>query len=289
MEGLADFTRSAVVPEQLAHYVRAVGGFSPLRVGPFLAWRRAGSLVLVAYPREGGRCTQAEVDGAVEAALGLSWLGSMAVLSPFRPSALPQDALCVEDEYWTLDLPLSRVRPKLANMLRRAGALTEVDSGPEWTAEHEALLASCTAEMLKRPGERRLSEASARLFSRVGAYVRESGGKALCYSARRRDDGRLCALAVADHAAYATSFYLFAFRAPDAPPGSADGLLKAILDKSEALGQRRCNLGLGSHAGIRFFKSKWGAGLGSRMVDCSWEPRRPFSLLRALFGRRAVR
>ncbi|MDO5536035.1 MAG: translation initiation factor IF-2 [Desulfovibrionaceae bacterium] len=292
MDNFTDFTRRASVPEQLEHYVRSVGSCTPMRLDSALGWRSGSSLVLVVFPPDMDTPDEAYrgvVDGAVAKALALDWLQRLTVLSPFRPSAAPENAHCREDACWTVDLPVIPPKGKLANMLRRAAGCVDITIGDAWTQEHEDLVALASANLAGREGERRLSEESGLLFGRVGRYVRNGEGRACCYSARRRDTGTLCGLVVADHAAYMTSFYLFAFRAPDAPPGTADALLHALLEHSRALGQQRCNLGLGIHPGIHFFKRKWGARPFLPFVECSWD--KPshslFSRLSGLFGRRS--
>lgn len=60
MQTFSDFTSRALVPEQLEHYVRAVSTCTPLRMGPFLAWRNASSLILAGFPCDSGLPTFAE-------------------------------------------------------------------------------------------------------------------------------------------------------------------------------------------------------------------------------------
>ncbi len=284
MDSFSDFSRRAVVPEQIGHYVRPLSPCSPLRVGDCLGWRDGGSLVLAAFPldmRPGDPPDQDFVDRAAARALALPWLERLTVLAPCRPAQAPPDALCTEDECWGLDLPPDPPRGKLASLLRRADALTRVTVRDAWSPAHEALAAEASRIMARRR-EGALSPGSALLFSRVGRLVRE--GRVSCCSARRRDTGDLCGLAVADHTTYSTAFYLFAFRAPDAPPGTADALLAAILREGTELGQIRCSLGLGIHPGIRFFKRKWGAKPWFPVIECSWQRKKPGFLAR-LFGR----
>ena len=65
-------------------------------------------------------------------------------------------------------------------------------------------------------------------------------------------------------------------------PGTADVLLHSLCQHSVELGQVRCNLGLGIHGGIRFFKAKWGASLWMPCHECSWSVKKRGFLARLL-------
>ena len=66
---------------------------------------------------------------------------------------------------------------------------------------------------------------------------------------------------------------MFAFRSPDAPPGTADGLLAALAAEGAERGHSLLNLGLGMGTGVSFFKKKWGATPFLPCVEPSWSPR----------------
>ena len=63
---------------------------------------------------------------------------------------------------------------------------------------------------------------------------------------------------------------MFSFRHPEAPPGTADLLLDALVRKSVEFGHMNMNLGLGINGGIGFFKKKWGALPCLPYVETSW-------------------
>lgn len=300
MEDFAACTIRALVPEHLEHYVRSVSSCTPLRVNDFLAWRAASTLILVGFPLEGAPLSAdggaPAVNSALARGLALPWVEEAVVLAPLSPDAdgnvpldLPpgwQTVSSHHDVYYGLELKDLKIRGKLANMLRRADALVDVSRDEPWGEEHEALTRAATAEMLGRSGERRLGEDGALLFRRVGAYVSGCPGKAVCHSARRRDTGALCGLAVSDHASYTSAFHLFAFRAGDAPPGTADALVRSIFEKAEELGQAKVNLGLAIHPGLRFYKEKWGASPLFPCAECRVRRQGFFS---RLFGRGRTR
>lgn len=286
------FSLSALVPEQLTHYVESLSAMRPVRAGDCLGWQYGSRLVLAAFPLTEppfGPAEEAVVEDAAARAVRLPGVRHLVVLAPFRPAVVPPTAHCHEDAWWSVPLPVPTPRGKLGNLLRRARRDVRIEQhGAEgWTEEHERLVREAAQRLCERPADRALSGASAQLFEGIGAYLRQAGDRARCYAARLRRDGRLCALAVGDHAAYATAFYLFAFRSPEAPPGTADALLHALMEEAARRGQRRCNLGLGVHPGIRFFKRKWGAEPWLPQVECAWDiaPARRPSLLARLLGK----
>ena len=93
----------------------------------------------------------------------------------------------------------------------------------------------------------------------------------------------------ARYTALGTVFYLFAFRSPESPPGTADALLDALAAEGIRRGHTLLNLGLGINPGIVFFKRKWNATILRPHVETSWAVQRPqeaglLGSLKKLFG-----
>ena len=125
------------------------------------------------------------------------------------------------------------------------------------------------------------------LFRNIGPYV-EAVPDALLFAARDCE-GALQGFAVGDYTALGTVFYLFAFRAPESPPGTADALLDALAAEGIRRGHTLLNLGLGINPGIVFFKRKWNATILRPHVETSWAVQRPqeaglLGSLKKLFG-----
>lgn len=275
--GLARVTAGAVVPEQLLPYLSAVSPLRPRAVGSCVALMGAGLAVLVGYPT-GAPDDRAALDAAVNGLLATQGLARVTVLACAKPSAAPADAATAEDAYWALPLPLPAPGQKLRNMLRRGAretVITSASGAAAWTAEHEALAEGFIAS-------HELDEGSVHIFRRVRAYL-AAAPQALAFSARL-GDGRLAACCVGDFSSLATAFYMFAFRAPFAPPGTADALVAALASEGTARGHSRLNLGLGISPGVAFFKKKWGAMPFLPYVETSWELRKK-GLFSRLFGR----
>lgn len=264
--GLAAFTAQALVPEHIQAYVRAVSGRRALACASCIAYAGEDDLVLVGYPLHDPR-DSAALDEAVERALAvLPPGGRLTVLAASLPSAAPPEAAARGDDWWFLDLPPPPAAQKTRNMLRRAGREARVlQSCGRFDAAHMALV---HAQMSARP----LTPGTRLIYSRLPDYLASSPG-ALLFSAYSLETDELIGCAVGEYGALATAFYLFAFRARRAPPGTADLLLDAVLREAEARGHRRCSLGLGINDGIGFFKRKYGARPGLPCLECSWIPR----------------
>ncbi|MDY3810035.1 GNAT family N-acetyltransferase [Desulfovibrio porci] len=262
--GLARITAQAVVPEQLLPYVGAVSGLRPRLFGECVGHLGEGEVVLVGYPPRDPRDARA-VDAAVDEALALPGLTRITVLAAARPHAAPSDAPSGEDAFWSLPLPLPPAGQKLRNMLRRAARDIVIEQGgaDSWTAEHAALV-----EDFCRARADALEPGSVHIFRHLAAYL-AAAPQARLFSARRAD-GVLVGCAIGDYSSFSTAFYMFAFRRPDAPPGTADALLAALAAEGAERGHGLLNLGLGIHPGVAFFKKKWGASAFLPCVETSW-------------------
>ncbi len=263
--GLAAYTANAVTPEQLVPYGCAMSGIRPVSCGGGLAYVREGRLVLAAWPENSG--DQQAVDAIVAHGLSLPSVEHITTLSPLRPSAAPRDAVSRIDRYWLLPLPADAPGQKVRNMLTRAARELSVTASPDapWTDEHECLIEDFVRS---RP----LGSGTPALFRRIGGYL-EQVPDALLFSARSLS-GRLEGFCVGDCSALSTAFYLFAFRRPGSPPGTADLLLSALAEAATLRGHCQLNLGLGINGGIEFFKRKWGAFPFLPCVETVWTLRK---------------
>lgn len=268
---LAAVTACAMVPDQLLPYVRAVSGLASRPCGAGLLHHGAGYGVLVFYPPDVEDMPAGELgpalDAAVLEALADESVRRITVQAPARPGCAPRDARESVDHFWQVGLPAPRPVQKLGNMLRRAARelrLEQTGGKGCFGPEHEAL---CADFRRRRAGS--LDAGSAHIMTRLADYL-DMSRDARLFSARWAD-GRLAGCAIGDFSALATAFYMFAFRARDAPPGTADLLLAALLEEAASRGHCRVNLGLGIGPGIEFFKKKWGAQSFLPCVESSWQ------------------
>jgi hypothetical protein len=205
-------------------------------------------------------------------------LRRITVIGPVRPPQAPEGLPAAQDGYVSVPVPHPPPVQKLRNLLRRAGRELAIERGGTCGDEHLALI----QPYLDGP---HLTAGTRHIFRQLPRYLETSPGS-LMLSARR-SDGRLAAFSVGEFGSLHTAFYMFCFRKPGlAPPGSTDLLLSALLEEARERGQARMNLGLGVHAGVRFFKRKWGAEPFLPYVQVSWGLAAPkmFRRLRGLFG-----
>ena len=268
---VAHITAGALTPDQLLPYVRAVSGLETRLCGGCALHHGGGHAVLVAYPA--GQPEDADaVDAAVAEAVVLPRLERLTVIAAVRPGAAPAQAESTEDAYWSLPLPLTvppgRPGQKLRNLLRRATreiSISQTGGAGAWTAAHAALAEA----FIERKGAQ-VDEGSSYIFRKLGDYLAQAP-EARLFSARDAA-GRLLACAIGDYSSFSTAGYMFAFRSPEAPPGTADALLAALAAEGAERGHSHLNLGLGMGEGVSFFKKKWGATPFLRCVETSWSP-----------------
>lgn len=275
MNKLSNVTASAIMPDQLLPYVKAVSGLASAMAGTCVYHYAAGQAVLAGYPLHDPQ-NSALVEEAVQILLQKPWLEQITVLSAQPLACAPAYAAISRDAYWKLDLPAAKPKGKLANLLRRASRDVEI-TGDSWTDAHAQLMGQfCNA--------RKLDAGTQYLFQQLGGYLAEVEGTEL-YSARDSGDS-LKAFAIGDYSALGCAFYMFACRAPDAPPGTSDLLLSHLVERASELGHAQINLGLGINQGIGFFKKKWGAVEFLPYVETSWKiaPARKKGWWTRLFG-----
>lgn len=278
---LARICANAVIPDQILSYVEAVSGLKSIPCGACILHHHSGQGVLAAYPAHDPLDAEA-MNQAVEKALAVKGLERLTVLSSQRPQAAPENAAEHTDFYWSVPLPPNPTAAKLRNMLKRASREVKISTSAgkfAWTPEYNSIVDN----FCKRKAND-LDEGSKYLFHQLDSYLAASPD-AMLFSARK-SDGVLTAFAIADYSSLATAFYMFAFRMPDAAPGTADLLLQAIIDEGCTRGHSRLNLGLGIDPGVEFFKKKWGAEKFLPYVETSWNiNRHPQSWLSRLFGK----
>lgn len=256
-------TAKAITPDQLLPYVLAVSGMEYIDIDGLPFYYSDGAGVLAAHQRPDAAIN---LGAAVDKALDAAKLKNITVLATERPPQAPADCQCVKDMYWAIDLPHEAKNAKLRNMLKRASREIELEakSGDKaWTPDHAGLV-----EAFCRRKKSALDDGSIYIFNNLDKYLAKAT-EAVLFSAIRKN-GALAACAIGDFSAFSTAFYMFAFRHHDAPPGTADLLLDAIVAEAEKRGMARINLGLGIDPGVEFFKKKWGATPWLPHVETSW-------------------
>ena len=261
--GLSQVTASAITPDQLIPYVKAVSGLDSRMYGDCVGHYCDGQIVLIGYPM-GKPLDKNALDAAVEEALQTKGLQHITILCPEKPSQTPENASVSEDAYWSLPLPLAPFKQKLRNMLARAKRDISIEeSGAEgYGQEHEAIVNDFCSRRTLEPG-------MIHIFHQLKKYLAESPNARL-FSAWTKE-GKTAAFAIGDYSSFNTAFYMFACRLPSAPPGTADALLEAVAKYGEEHGHSQLNLGLAVNDGIGFFKKKWGAEFFLPCYEYGWD------------------
>lgn len=263
--GLAHITAGALVPEQLLPYALAVSGSRAVPCGPCVGYLQERQLVLVGYPVAGQKADW-DLEAVIAEALRTYTPERVTILAAERPGIAPADQPSEEDWYWEMPLPPPSPKQKLRHLLGRARREIRVQSDV-WTPNHAELVHIMMRNRPLAPGTRHI-------FEHIPDYLKAVPGATL-FSARSLLDNQLMGFCVGDYSALATAFYMFAFRHPDSPPGTADALLDALLAEGVNRGHSRANLGLGIDPGIAFFKKKWGATPFLPCIQTAWSVRSP--------------
>lgn len=139
--GLAQVTASAITPDQLIPYVKAVSRLDSRMFGTCVGHFCEGQIVLIGFPI-GKPLDREALDAAVDEALQTKGLKHITVLCAVKPSRTPENANFSEDAYWSLPLPLAPYKQKLRNMLARAKRDIFIEeSGAEgYGQDHEAIV-----------------------------------------------------------------------------------------------------------------------------------------------------
>ncbi|GAB4505479.1 MAG: hypothetical protein Fur0043_24750 [Anaerolineales bacterium] len=244
----AFITRHAYVPEHLPHYVTSIARTEPFLLDDFVAHLSGANLIFVGYPLTGNFEAGKMLDGLKQARARFD-ASHVSLLAPPLPHPPQGCSSSSTDSYFRLDLANLRLPKKTRNMLARARREVTIETGT-FGREHRRLV----DEFLRA---HRLEAASRFIFQRVSEYAKCQS--TLVFEARTAR-GDLAAFDIAEFGARAYAFYMFNFRArKHSVPGVSDLLLAHIIEHAQAEGKRFLNLGLGIHAGVTFFKTKWGA------------------------------
>ncbi len=276
---LEQSTLQAYTPDQLLAYVRAVSEVESFLLGEYVLHMNAGHAVLVGYALwqgdgaqyadKAGQATQ--LAAAVEFLQNMEGLETVTLLAPRLMACVPAHAIVREDAYYFLELPLSLSERKNAfYMCQRALKSVNIQQvcgenarqAHFWTGAHQELVLS----YIQRPD---VTKDMGAIFQRLERYCHEP--HVCLFSAYDSVSNELQGFCVGDFSSWQTALYMFAFRTQDAVPGVADVLLWSLIEEARRRGYARCNLGLGIHDGIRFFKQKWGARATLPMFECTWK------------------
>ncbi len=268
----------AMTPDQLLPYVHAVSQSTSFTMGSFLVHYHSGHAIVVGYPLDENfqpenmhtpryqEQLQLALGEQLQLLMPTPSIERLSVLAPVRAHVIPENATILHDNYYILPLPLQHsTLQKVHSTCRRAAPYITIEQShgeSAWSSAHQEL-------MLHYIGRQGISKEMSSIFQSLGLYCRHAPQVRL-FSAYDTQTGELLGYTVGDFTSLHTAFYMFAFRKPSAHPGTAEVLLMALLEEAQQRGYSSCNLGLGIHKGIRFFKEKWGAVPALPFIQCSW-------------------
>jgi len=236
----------AYIPEHLPEYVQSISGADAALHEGYLCYPIRDHLIFVGYPLE-DRCIALEQ--AYESAVKRFRPATVAVIAASISFCKRRLEGQTEDQYYKLDLPLSRVPAAAAYMIRRAAVELLVCEGA-FGSDHELLITNFLSA-------RKLGLSHEEIFRGIPQYL-ERSRTALLLEVRKGD--QLAAFSIVDFGSADYAFYMFNFRSLTAGvPGASDLLFHEMVRLAEAKGKRAVNLGLGINPGVIRFKEKWGA------------------------------
>ncbi len=259
----------AYVPEHLLSYVYSVSNVESELINDYVFHKNGRQLIFIGYNLQDPNNT-ANLDESLNQKLQQNNFDEITVLAPIRPSIAPEHALCSsQDAYWFVDLPLTKIKDKVKNMLVRAENEIYIDhsSGKNsWTSEHHEIMLSYIRRKSMEIG-------LCTIVQKLENYLINTE-EALLISAYSKTNKELLGFTLADFSSFTTAFYMFAFRQEERrnlPCGIADALLFDLFKEAEARAYTKCNLGLGINDGIRFFKKKWNAQPSLPFIQTKWK------------------
>ncbi len=244
-EQLSWIYQHAYLPEHLPGYVEAISGAKPHLYGNFLCFSRKRHLIFIGYPL-GSK--PGDLIETYDFACKHFQPSTVAIIAPriWLPSKTFEKQ--PGDSYYRLDLPLGRLNPEVAYMVRRAKREVSITYG-EFGKEHRRLINDFLAR-------HELTPEQIYIFKHINRYLKDSETARLIET---RKENRLVAFNIVDMGSVDYAFYLFNFRSViENIPGVSDLLFYEMVSLAQSKGKGAINLGLGIHPGIRRFKEKWG-------------------------------
>lgn len=235
----------AYLPEHLPGYVESISGAKPHLYSNFLCFSRKRHLIFIGYPL-GSK--PGDLIGTYDFACKHFQPSTVSIIAPkiwLPPKTFEKQP---EDNYYRLDLPLGRLNPEVAYMVRRAKKEVSITYG-EFGKEHLRLVNDFLSRHDLTPEQRYI-------FKHISHYLKDSKTSKIIEA---RKENRLVAFNIVDIGSVDYAFYLFNFRSvTENVPGASDLLFYEMVSLAQSKEKGAINLGLGIHPGIRRFKEKWG-------------------------------
>jgi len=269
----------AYVPEHIVSLMTLISKGGPFLIEDHLGFVKDNWLILVGYPLE-GNFSQERCERILKQAVDTFRPEYLWFIGPESPSSLLNS--CKErqtDQYYTLDIEKTPLRPSLRRAANKASEKLIIERGRTISQEHQALI----SELLKRE---KLPDRVRELYLAMPEYV---GRSSSAWTIDARDlTGNLCAFSVIELGAKNFSAYILGSHSKKHyVPHASDLIFFEMIHLTREHGKSTINLGLGVNEGIQRFKKKWGGKPFLKYEFCErrYGAARKVSLIEALMGK----
>jgi len=269
----------AYVPEHIVSLMAGISKGESFLKEDHLCFAKDNWLILVGYPLD-ENFSQERCERILKQVIETFQPEYLWFIAPEIPVSLLDS--CTEretDQYYTLAIEQTKMKPSLQRMADKASKELIVERGHSISKEHEALI----AELLKRE---KLLPRVRELYRAMPDYV---GHSSSAWTLNARDkNGKLCAFYVIELGAKNFSTYILGTHSKKRyVPHASDLLFLEMIKLTREHGKHMINLGLGVNEGIRRFKEKWGGMpyLNYEFCESFYGTTRTVSLTESLIGK----
>lgn len=269
----------AYVPEHVISLMGPISKGEPFLKEDHLGFVKDNWLILVGYPLD-GNFSQERSERVVKQAVETFRPEILWFIGPeILPSLLDSCKERETDQYYTLDIEQTRLKPSLQRIAEKASRELTVARSRSFSKEHQGL----TEEFLKRE---KLPPRVRELYRAMPDYVSRSSSA--CTLDARDRNGKLSAFFVVELGARSFSTYVLGCHSKKHyVPHASDLLFQEMIRLTREYGKDTINLGLGVNAGIKRFKEKWGGIPSLRYEFCErdYGTTRTISMIKSLEGK----
>jgi hypothetical protein len=265
----------AYVPEHCIHLMTDVSGGEPFLIDDHFVCHKDNWTILIGYPLKDNFNTK-KIEAVLSEVRKKFRPDYISLVAPEMPSSLASG--CRESEsdfYFTLQTQQAVLRSPVKRNIKKARQNLRVESSSSMQEDHQELM----AEFIRRAQP---SERVKLLLYKMPQFVARRD-RAFVLNAWDKAD-KLAAFYVLDFEARQFSNYIIGCHSKtNYVPGASDLLLFELIDLSLENEKPYIHLGLGVNAGIRRFKTKWGAVPSRKYEMCELAYNKP-SFLNAIFA-----
>jgi len=257
---LDSILEKASIPEHSAAFMHAMSGGEPFLEGHYLFIAAEDWLLAMGYPLADEYRAE-EFEKSLSRALQRTGAGDCWAICPDLPQRLKPHC-CNRDSYYILPTDAA-FPPRLNRLARRAADCLKVEESAVFTAAHRRLWAEFIGRKELPPNVREL-------YARTESVLGRAPGLSLLNA--WDSNGNLAASLLLDSAPCRFSSYLIgAHSRIHYTPYASDLLFHEMIGRAAENGKAYLHLGLGVNAGIRRFKTKWGAVPGLPYEMAKWQ------------------